>query len=116
MTSIICSLDMPWDQLCLYVYNLDHQVAPARYNGFCFLHAIEMVLYMDHNEVVTFYGMESTILGHLATNVNSYKIFHLGNVLKGAKRYFQFGMYCGNVLDLIVVAIARALKLNLTIY
>ena len=75
-----------------------------------------MVLYMDHDEVVTFDSMESTILGHLAVYVNYYKMFHTGDVLKDAKRYFKFGTYCGTVLDLTVVATARALKLNLTIY
>ena len=60
--------------------------------------------------------MESTILGHLVANVNYYKLFHTGDVLKNAERYFKFGMYCDSVLNLIVVATARALKLNLTIY
>ena len=107
---------MPWDQLYLYIYDLGHQVTQVRANGFCFLHAVEMVLYMDHDEVVTFDSMESTILGHLAANVNYYKLFHTGDVLKDAERYFKFGMYCDNVLDVIVVATARAVKWNLTIY
>ena len=38
------------------------------------------------------------------------------DVLKDAERYFKFGMFCDNVLNVIVVATARALKLNLTIY
>ena len=59
---------MPWDQLCLYVYNLGHQVAPVITGDFCFLHAVEMLLYMDHDEVVTFDSMERTILGHLVAN------------------------------------------------
>ena len=103
---------MPWDQLCLYVYNLHCQVTPVRANGFCFLHTVEMVLYTDHDELVTFDSMESTMLGHLAANVNSYKMFHTGNVLKDAKQYFKLGTYCDNVLDSIVVATARALKVK----
>ena len=116
MTSIICSLDMPWDQLSLYIYNLSCQVIPVRTKGFCFLHAIDMVLCMAHDEVVRFDNMESTILGHLGANINYYKLFHTGDVLKDAEMYFKSGMYCDNVLDPIVVATARALKLNLTIY
>ena len=114
--SIICSLDMPWVQLSLYIYNLGHQVTPFRANGFCFLHAVDMVSYMDHDEVVTFNSMESIILGHLLANVRYYKLFNTGDVLKDAGRYFTFGMYCDNVLNVIVVATARALKLNLIIY
>ena len=107
---------MPQDQLCLYVYNLSHQVTPVRPDSFCFLHAVVMALYMDHDEVVTFDSMESTILGHLVAKVRYYKLFHTGDVLKDTERYFEFGRYCDNVLDVIVVATARALKLNLTIY
>ena len=33
-----------------------------------------------------------------------------------ADRYFKSGTYCDNVLDGIIVATARALKLNLTVY
>ena len=75
-----------------------------------------MVLYFDHNEVVTFHSMESMIMGHLAANVKYYECFHTGDILKDAERYFKFGMYCDNVLSVIIVATARALKLNLTIY
>ena len=107
---------MPWDQLYLYVYNLSHQVTPVRPNGFCFLHAVEKILYMDHDKVVTLDSMESTIQGHLVANVKYYKLFHTGDVLKDTERYFKLGMYCDNVLNLFVVATARALKLNLTIY
>ena len=105
---------MPWDQLCLYIYNLSHQVTPVRADGFCFLHAVEMVLYMDHDEVVTFDNMESTILGHLVANANYYKLFHTGDI-KGCRKVLQIqNILWHNVLNVIVVT-ARALKLKLTI-
>ena len=75
-----------------------------------------MVLYMDHDEMVTLYNMESSILDHLAANLNYYKLFHTGHVLKNAQRYFKFEMYCEIALNLTVVAMARALHLSLTIY
>ena len=74
-----------------------------------------MVLYYDHDEVVTFDSMESTILGHLAANVKCYKWFLMGDVLKDMEWHFLFGTYHDNVLSVIVIAI-RALKLNLTMY
>ena len=66
--------------------------------------------------MVTLDNMESSILHHLASNANYYKLFHTGHVLKDAQRYFKFGRYCDNILDQIVVAIARPLNLNLKIY
>ena len=106
---------MPWDQLGLYVYNLTCQVTTVRADWFCFLHAVDMALYMDHDKVAPFNNMEGIILGHLVANVNYYKLFHVGDVLEDAERYLEFRMYCDNVLSVIIVATARALKLNLTI-
>ena len=106
---------MAWDQLPHYIFKLQHQVTTVRSDGFCFLHIVGMVLYMDHDEMVTLDTMESSILDHLASNVNYYKLFHTGHVLKDTQRYFKFGMYCEKILNLIVVAMARALNLNLTI-
>ena len=58
----------------------------------------------------------SSILDHMASNVNYYKQFHMGHVLKDMKRYFKFGTYCDSAVDLIVVAMARAVNMNLKIY
>ena len=52
----------------------------------------------------------------MEANTNYYKQFHTGNVLKDVKRYFKFGTYCDSIVDLIVVATARALNMNLKIY
>ena len=75
-----------------------------------------MALSCDHDKVLTFDSMESTIQGHLAPNVRYYKLFHTGDVLKDTERYFKFGTYCDSVFGVIVVAAAIALKLNLTIH
>ena len=56
------------------------------------------------------------ILNHMESSTNYYKQFHTGNVLKDVKRYFKFGTYCNSIVDLIVVAMARALNMNLKIY
>ena len=69
---------------------------------------------MYHDEMVTLDKMESSILDHMASNVNYYKLFRTGHVLKDVQRYFKFGTHCDNVFDLIFVAMATALNLNLT--
>ena len=71
---------------------------------------------MDHDEEMTLGILQSSVFDHMAANVNYYKQFHTGNVLKHMKRYFKFGTYCNSVVDLIVVAMARALNMNLKIY
>ena len=71
---------------------------------------------MDHDEDMTLGKLKSSILDHMAANVNYYKQFHTENVLKDMKRYFKFGTYCNSIVVLIVVAMARALNMNLKIY
>ena len=62
----------------------------VRSNGFCFLHVGGMVLYMDNGEMVTVGTIECSILDHLASNVNYYKLFPTGKVLKGQKETYKF--------------------------
>ena len=107
---------MPWDKLPQFIYKLRCQVITSRADGFCFLHAVCLTVCMGHDEEMTLGKLKSSILDHMAANVNYYKQFHTGNVLKDVKRYFKFGKYCDSVVDLIVVAMARALNMNLKIY
>ena len=107
---------MLWDKLPQFIYKLPCQVIPNRADGFCFLHAVCLTACLDHDEEMALGKLQSSILDHMAANVNYYKEFHTGNVLKDANRYFKFGTYCNSVVDLIVVAMARALNMNLKIY
>ena len=113
---VICSINMLLDQLPHYICKLQHQVMPIMADGFSFLHAVCMTLCMDHDEEMTLGKLQSSILDHMVANVNYYKQFHTGHVLKDVKRYFKFGTYCDSVLHLIVVAMGRALNMNLKIY
>ena len=89
---------------------------PVRSDGFCSLNATDLVLYCDCNEVVTVDSLASNILGHLVANVDYYKEFNAGAVLWDTEGYFKFGNYCDSVIDLIIIAITKALTLNLLIY
>ena len=85
---------------------------PIRGDGFCFLNDIDLVLYCDQNEVVALDSLGSNILGNLATTVDYYEQFHTGDVLKDTEGYLIFGSYCDTVLDVIIIATAKALKLK----
>ena len=76
---------MPGNQLGIYLYNHGCEVMLVRSNHFCFLNAIDMVLYCKYNEVVTVNSLASIILGHLAGNVNYYEWFHKGDILRDTR-------------------------------
>ena len=107
---------MSWDKLPEFVCKLHHQVVPIRDNGYCFLQAVCMVGCMDHDEEMSLEKLQSSILNHMAANVDYYQQFHTGNVLKDVKRYFKLSTYCDSIVDIIVIAAARALNMNLKIY
>ena len=84
--------------------------------GFFFLQAVCLTVCMDQDEDMTFGKLQSSILDHMEANVDYYQKFHTGNVLKDMKRYFKFDTYCNSIVDIIVIAMARALNMNLKIY
>ena len=98
---------MPWDQLGIYMYSHSHQVMPVRGDGFRFLNVIGMVLYCDHNEVVSFSSLAINILGNLVANVHYYKWFHTGDILKDAEDHFKFGSYCDSIVNLINIVTTK---------
>ena len=87
---MICSIDMPWDQLPYYICKLQCQVMFIIADGFCFLHAVCMTLCMDHDGEMTLGKLQSNILDHKSANVNYYQQYHTGHLLKYVKRYFKF--------------------------
>ena len=114
-TSIIWNMKMPWKQIGIYLFRYSCQVMPARGDGFCFLNTIDLALYCDYNEVVMVDILANNILGHLAANVNYYKQFHTGDILWDTEGFFKFGNYCDSVINLIIIATAKALSVNLSI-
>ena len=115
-TYVFCSISKLWDKLPQLVYKLQHQVIPIKADGFCFLQAVCLTVSMDHEEDMTLGKLQSSILNLMEANTNYYKQFHTGNVLKDMKRYFKFGTYCDIMVDLTVVAMARAINMHLKIY
>ena len=113
---VFCSISILWDKLRQLVYKLRRQVIPIKADGFCFLQAVCLTVCMDHDEDMTLGKLQSSILNHMEANTTYYKQFHTGNILKDVKRYFKFGTYCNSIVDLIVIAMARALNMNLKIY
>ena len=111
-----CNISVSWDKLPEFVDKLCHQVIPIRDNGFCFLQAVCLAICMDHDEEMSLEKLQSSILNHMEANVDYYQKFHTGNILKDMKRYFKLGTYCDSIVDIIVIAAARALNMNLKIY
>ena len=53
---------------------------------------------------------------HLAANAEHYKGFHMDNLAWDAESYLKLGNNKGSIVDIIIIADACALHLNLSIY
>ena len=115
-TSIICTLHRPWDQLDIYLVSLGCKVMLVKGDGFCFLNAIDLVLYCGYVEVITLENMVNNILEHLVANADYYKLFHTGDLLWDVEGWFQFGNYSDSIINVIITATTKALHVNLSIY
>ena len=88
-------------------------------DGFCFLKAVMMSLYLDHRYVISFRRLKEKITEHLIDNSEKYVDFHGGSADKlvfEATEFFNDGKFTRDVVDILVQATADALKLKMDIY
>ena len=64
-------------------------VIPNSANGFYFVHAVCITVCMDHDEEMTLGKLQSSILGHMAANVNYYKQFHYRKCVEESENILQ---------------------------
>ena len=85
------------------------QIQTITSGGYCFLNAIELAKYSDHDEGLTVDEIVHIILVHLTANNDDYKGFHSSDILMEAEMYFKFGTYNKSDINIIIIATAYAL-------
>ena len=88
-------------------------------DGFCFLKAVIMSLYLDHRYVISFRRLKEKITEHLIENSEKYVNFHgcsADKLVFEATEFFNDGKFTRDVVDILVQATADALKLKMEIY
>ena len=92
------------------------KVMPVQDDGFCFLTAIDLVVYCDFDEVEIVHHMVNSILEHLPSIAEYYKKFCISDLLWDTEGYIKFGNYCHSIIDIIIFATAKAPQMNLSMY
>ena len=88
-------------------------------DGFCFLKAVIMSLYLDHRYVISFRRLKEKITEHLIEYSEKYVNFHgcsADKLVFEATEFFNDGKFTRDVVDILVQATADALKLKMEIY
>ena len=88
-------------------------------DGFCFVHSLCDILLHDHNQLYSLQTLKYIILNEIYDNNATYKTFYHGSIreiLHNAEQYIKNGVFCNDVVDLIVAAASKCLQLNLFIF
>ena len=88
-------------------------------DGFCFVHSLRDILLHDHNQLYSLQTLKYIILNEIYENNATYKTFYHGSIremLHNAEQYIENGVFCNDVVDLIVAAASKCLQLNLFIF
>ena len=97
----------------------DRIVKEEPHDGFCFVHSLRDILLHDHNQLYSLQTLKYIILNEIYENNTTYKTFYHGSIremLHNAEQYIKNGVFCNDVVDLIVAAASKCLQLNLFIF
>ena len=110
---------IPWSELQNHMKKFDRIVKEEPRDGFCFVHSLRDILLHDHNQLYSLQTLKYIILNEIYENNTSYKTFYQGSIremLHNAEQYIKNGVFCNDVVDLIVAATSKCLQLNLFIF
>ena len=102
-----------------HIKTFDRIVKEEPRDGFCFLHSLRDILLHDHNQLYSLQTLKYIILNEIYENKPTYKAFYNGSMremLHNTEQYIENGVFCNDVVDLIVAASSKCLQLNLFIF
>ena len=98
-----------------YDYKLDY----TEKDGYCFISSLRKCLFHDHSEMYSNDVIGRLITSEIFNNNQYYNRYYSGNVegmLRSLDNYINNGVYSQQVVDIVVLAAAKCLSVNLCIY
>ena len=98
-----------------YDYKLDY----TEKDGYCFISSLRKCLLHDHSEMYSNDVIGRLITSEIFNNNQYYKRYYSGNLesmLRSLDNYIKYGVYSQQVVDIVVLAAAKCLSVNLCIY
>ena len=111
--------EIPWSHLENHVKTFNRIIKEELCHGFYFLHSLRDILLHDHNQLYPLQTLKYIILNEIYENNTIYKTFYQGTIremLHNMEQYIENGVFCNDVVDLIVAALSKCLQLNLFIF
>ena len=89
----------------------------AEADGFCFLNAILIGLYLDHVLPIDRVHIRDAIIAEFMQNEEKYRGFSSSqNLFQDLVNYTQDGVYSNDIVDVMIPATANAINIVLNIY
>ena len=111
-------IDRNWNELNDLLYENRRAVNRVGGSGFCFLAAVARCLMCDHSYLTTVKSIQEKVLDHLIERGDMYSGFIDGtaaNLVMDACNFFEDRDFNRDVVDILVLATADALKLKIKI-
>ena len=111
--------DIYWDKLEESLERFKYETVAAQKNGHCFIHAIRLCLECEHGMFFTESDIKKLITYEVYQNNHLYIAFydgHIMSMLRSLDRYIVNGIFTHQVVDIVVLAAANILRVNLCIY
>ena len=110
--------DVDWSSLETFIKDLGRERSTVSGNGECFLSSVQIGLESDYGINDTIHQLKEKIMDEVIENADIYKDFHQGQkraLLERTLDYLKYRKFTDNVVDVIIPATSKALKVNLYI-
>ena len=102
-----------------HLNDCDYKLDYTEKDGYCFISSLRKCLLHDHSEMYSNDVIGCLITSEIFNNNQYYKRYYSGNLesmLRSLDNYIKHGVYSQQVVDIVVLAAAKCLSVNLCIY
>ena len=111
--------DVEWIKLTKHIKQYNYTIKYADKDGYCLISALRLCLLYDHGEMYTNDAIAGLVRSEIYNNNQYYRRFYHGEVedmLETLEEYLTKGKYSQQIVDIVVLAAAKCLSVNLCIY
>ena len=112
--------DIEWSDLREHLEKYNYHVVNAKKDGHCFISSVRECMETDHGVVLTKAEIKTLLTHEIFENNYKYSQYFSGgsihSMFTSVEKYITSGVYAQEVVDLVIIAAANVLRVNLCIY
>lgn len=119
LSSLLCSLDIPWKKLPEYLQRFDKEIMRITGNGYCFIQSVLACMKNEFGEDLDQDEVTEKVLDEMYNHLDYYSQHFVGSkrdLIKDAELFFYNKCYRLQAVDICIPATANALRINMYIF